>query len=129
MKTFTIKDKSINIKDIENKIEKNLNKRMKNKKYRESLKLIKDLIKSDTKKFNDLEYINKNFNINTNRIINSHRKIIGLHLIRIRNFLYEEIKRSIDPIIEKQIEFNLRLTKILNQTNERLKKLEKRKER
>lgn len=47
-----------------------------------------------------------NFDIKIPRNITSHRPIIGSTLIKIRKMLNEEIRMSLDPVIDKQIEFN-----------------------
>ena len=45
-------------------------------------------------------------NIRLPRTITSHRKIVGPALIQIRKLLYDEIRRSVDPSLERQTEIN-----------------------
>lgn len=47
--------------------------------------------------------------VRTNREISSHRPIIGPTLVKVRQVLDEETRRSIDPMIDKQTEFNKKI--------------------
>ena len=77
---------------------------MKQINVKQIMKQIKEKIEKDNG--NDYKNLDKESNIKEKRIITSHRKIMGPILVKIRNFLDDEIQRSIEPTIINQEKFN-----------------------
>ena len=64
------------------------------------------------------------YNIITQRMITSHRKIVGPLLIKIRALLDEEIQRSIYPTIQKQAIINKKMFDMIEKIEEKIKSIE-----
>lgn len=63
----------------------------------------------------DLDYVNWSWDIQNNSyLISSHRPVVGKLLVKGRNIVHGEVKRYVDPVINKQREFNESVLRILN---------------
>ncbi|MCD1296109.1 hypothetical protein CUJ83_13985 [Methanocella sp. CWC-04] len=66
----------------------------------------------------DLSILNYNKDINNyNYSITSHRKVLGPVIVKGRQMVNDEVRRYIDPIIEKQNNFNYEIIRILMAIN------------
>lgn len=75
----------------------------------------------------DLSYINSNWEIQNNSYyISSHRKLIGKPLVKGRRLVHGEVRRYVDPVIFKQIEFNGSAVRIFNEIIRRFESLSSR---
>ncbi|PIN86669.1 hypothetical protein COV19_04110 [Candidatus Woesearchaeota archaeon CG10_big_fil_rev_8_21_14_0_10_44_13] len=54
----------------------------------------------------DLRRLAEKADVRTDRLITSHRKVVGAPLVRARTFLHEEIMRAVGPMTSKQVDFN-----------------------
>ena len=54
----------------------------------------------------DLKSLVEKADVRADRLITSHRKIIGKPLVKARRFLHEELTRAMGPMTSKQIDFN-----------------------
>lgn len=102
------KIKEPNIEEIMKQIREKIAKRDKNK---INQAIIEDEI---------LQKLKNNYDIRVGRIITSHRKIVGPSLVKIRKLLHEEVIRSIEPMLNKQVEFNSKVLDLLDQLNKKI---------
>ncbi len=73
----------------------------------------------------DLERINSSWNIQNNSyLISSHKRVTGKVLVKGRELVHGEVRRYVDPMILKQIEFNKNVAKTLNHAIKRIIELE-----
>lgn len=127
--TFDIKNDDINVEEIMKKIKENIAERKSRGAYTEEDKRLIDMDSElstiDTSQLNtDYLYISKNWNIENNTYqISSHRTLVGPILIKSRQAVNNEVKRYIDPVILKQNQYNLHLSKYLNNMDDRLESL------
>jgi O-antigen chain-terminating methyltransferase len=120
MNTIEIRDEEIDVEEIMRKIREN----------------IKDRRESGTGEMNDLidepiqtaeigesntdylqqeiDYLNRYMDIHAEYSISSHRPIMGRFLIKGRQLVHEEVRRYIDLIVGKQIEFNAHVARLIN---------------
>ena len=100
----------IDFENLEAELNKRIDKRKNIEGYGnniEDIKLNKQEVKHDSFKHDDfLNSLSPYCDIKIDRNISSHRPVVGPALVKVRKFLDEEIRRSVDPVIEKQIEFN-----------------------
>jgi len=66
----------------------------------------------DSSVHEDLQFVLDNSRLSHDRIITSHRRWIGGLMAWARRVLYGEIRRSVDPMFEKQTRWNRRLAMI-----------------
>jgi len=111
----------VNVKSIMAQIKKNITMKKKLAGYNEPINFDK---KSDLE---GIEVLHGLKNIKSERDITSHRKILGKTLIKFRKVLDEEIRRTVDPSLDRQMEFNSEVIRLLSEINDRLKNLEKKK--
>lgn len=65
----------------------------------------------------DFKYINANWQIqNSSYFISSHRPVIGKPLVKMRELVHGEVRRYVDPVIFRQIEFNASTVRLLNES-------------
>ena len=125
MTIFLRRNNEIDFKKIESEIDEGLeNRKTKFKAYNDKIGdiMIKDNgINEEITKDLPSE-LDSYCDIKIPRQISSHRKIVGPGLVKIRKFLDEEIRLSLDPVIDKQIEFN---KKIIEQINSRFDEINK----
>ena len=114
-------NKNIDIEKIEADINRNIKKR------KEEIKdYSKDIELPDSDNIYSLGRMRDDCDIDVARDITSHRPIVGHSLVKIRQLLDEEIRRSVDPVIKRQIEFNRKLIDFLYAGNQnRIEVLEK----
>jgi O-antigen chain-terminating methyltransferase len=75
----------------------------------------------------DLSYINSNWEIQNNSYyISSHRKLIGKPIVKGRRLVHGEVRRYVDPVVFKQIEFNGSAVRIFNEIIRRFESLSSR---
>ncbi len=73
----------------------------------------------------DLGYINSNWDIHNNSyFISSHRPYIGKFLVKGRQLVHGEVRRYVDPMISRQVEFNGSTVRLLNQVSTQYVNLE-----
>jgi len=119
MKDFEIDSEEVNAEEIMKKIRENIQKKgidVYPKKFGEIQNdaTIEEFNSSDIIK-RDLEYINSNWNIQNNGyLISSHRPAVGKFLIKGRELVHGEVKRYVNPMMQKQILFNESTLNILN---------------
>src|SRR3989344_3616187 len=116
---------NIDFEKIESEIKDNIEeRRIKFEGYNDNiddLKISNDICnKEKPKKFSP--DLSPYWDIRISRNISSHRPIIGNTLIKARKFLDDEIRRSIDPVIDKQVEFNRRIMEEINNKLEEINK-------
>jgi len=138
MDTFEIKDDEINVEEIMRQIRENIKKRKESGVYTQEMEaLVKEPLNSvssgteqgDLK--SGIDYINSNWNVNAEYVINSHRPILGRPLVWGRKLIHSEVKRYVDIIASKQTEFNAGMVQVfkgvinkLDQLTERVNKKE-----
>lgn len=135
---FEINDEEINVEEIMQKIRENIERRKENEDLRENE--IRDSCQHQDQIMNqntnpprwadeikrDLDYINWSWDIQNNSyLISSHRPVIGKLLVKGRNIVHAEVKRYVDPVINKQREFNESVLRILNTIVKRMPEQEK----
>ena len=119
MKDFEIDSEEVNAEEIMKKIRENIQKKgidVYPKKCGEIQNdaTIEEFNSNDIIK-RDLEYINSNWNIQNNGyLISSHRPAVGKFLIKGRELVHGEVKRYVNPMMQKQILFNESTLNILN---------------
>lgn len=125
--TFEINDEKINVEEIMQKIRENIKRKKKCGDLSESDKedsyQYEDQIMDQNKNSpmwpneirRDLDYLSWNWDIENNSyLINSHRPAIGKLLVKGRTIIHGEVKRYVDPMINRQREFNESVSRILN---------------
>ncbi len=119
MDILEINSDEVNVEEIMKKIRENIQKNGIEVYPKEFCEIQNDaIIKKyyicDTIK-NDLEYINSNWNVqNNDYLISSHRPAVGKFLIKGRELVHGEVKRYVNPIMQKQTVFNESTVNILN---------------
>jgi hypothetical protein len=109
--TLEIKDEEVNVEKIMEKIRENIDKRKKEGIYKENEPEIMSEtfsaaspIKKDIPE--GLEFINYCDIFNESYTISSHRPITGKFLVEGRKMVHGEVRRYVDPVFQKQREFN-----------------------
>lgn len=76
---------------------------------------------TETNESKSLDYVKSNWDIqNVEYTISSHRPIIGRLLVWGRRLIYGEVRRYVDLIAKRQIEFNSRTADILNNLDRKI---------
>jgi O-antigen chain-terminating methyltransferase len=121
---FEIRGGEIDTDEMVERIKANIQKRKASGAYTEEdkLKIDKaDLVQDEPQDLSgDFSDLNNLWNISYNYTISSHRKIAGAVLIKGRQVVNSEVKRYVDPVIEKQKEFNLQVVHDFTSLNNRL---------
>ena len=126
MDTFEIKDEEINVEEIMGKIREDIKKRKesgvyKNESSEEVEKVFSEISCSREKNSHEPGTINSNYDIRNNSYsISSHRPMLGKFLIKGRKLVHGEVRRYVDPALQKQSELNSNLAGILNEAKERV---------
>ena len=121
MNIIEIRDEEIDVEEIMRKIRENIRKRGESGVYTEEMKDLVDepLQTPETGGLDivniqqDLDYLKRNWDTHAEYSISSHRRFIGRFLIRGRQLVHGEVRRYVDPIVGKQIEFNAHLVRII----------------
>jgi O-antigen chain-terminating methyltransferase len=122
MNTIEIGDEEIDVEEIMRKIRENIRKRRESGVYTEEMKDLIDepLQTADTGESNidhlrqELNYINRDWDTRAEYSISSHRRFIGWLLIKGRQLVHCEVRRYVDLIVGKQIEFNAHVVHFVN---------------
>lgn len=121
MDTIEIKDDEIDVEEIMRQIRKNIRKRKESGIYSKEMEaLINEPLQpppdiaGQGDLLPDLMYINSNWDVHAEYSISSHRPIIGNLLVSGRRLIHEEVKRYVDPIAGKEIEFNAHVVRCIN---------------
>lgn len=134
MNTFEINDEEVNVEEIMRMIRENIIKRKEqgtypppleeaNKQLISNQKISMGEIKGEVA--DDLAALNRNCDIQNNSyVISSHRPVVGKVLVKGREVVHGEVRRYVDPMIFKQIEFNQNASKVLTNTANRLSLIE-----
>jgi SAM-dependent methyltransferase len=123
---FEIKDGEIDVNEIMKKIKENIAVRKSHGAYtEEDMRLIDSSHVSsatDPDQLNvDCSYICDNWNIENNSYaISSHRTLVGPIFVKSRQVVNNEVRRYVDPIILKQNQYNLHLSRYLNSVDDRI---------
>lgn len=136
MDTFEIKDDEIDVKEIVRQIQENIKTRRETGVYNtkeldtlinEPLQIpsIIDDAKNSTLQHN-LDYINSNWDVNTEYTISSHRPVLGKILIKGRQLLHGEVKRYVELIVGKQTRFNTHLAAAINKFDRKIEEHDER---
>ena len=135
--TFEIKDEEIDVQKIMERIRENIKKRRQQSGYSEAQVLLEEpgfqqqisAVQHDELRKN-LHEANIGYQVQVRRPILSYRPLIGRLLVRIRRILQQEIRWTLDPIVDRQESFNAVVVRCLNamveQTETKLAELEKR---
>lgn len=122
-----INEEEVKVEEIMEKVRENIRKRKEAENFSEKSNetihedLLSDEALSDNGVQKDLDYANSNWDIRNNSyFISSHRPIMGKFLVKGRGLVNGEIRRYIDPIVWKQIEFNRTTARLLNVTGSKL---------
>ncbi|MBI2667500.1 hypothetical protein HYX17_01885 [Candidatus Woesearchaeota archaeon] len=106
---FKVNNVNINFKEIELEINKRVNEG--GKRFDDYDNDIQDF---EIEKIEVSDNLVNHCNIKIPREITSHRPVIGNTLIKIRQILDDEIRRSLDPMVNRQIEINMNIVNRLN---------------
>ena len=120
MNTIEIRDEEIDVEEIMGKIRENIKNRREsgtgemNDLIDEPLQTVeKEELVIDTLQ-QEIDYLNRYMDIHAEYSISSHRPIMGRFLIKGRQLVHEEVRRYIDLVVGKQIEFNAHVARIIN---------------
>jgi SAM-dependent methyltransferase len=130
--SIEIHDNEINVEEIMEKIRENIRRRQT---AGEHLPDPDSVIASPSSNFHaaesdnaiqrDLEYINSNWDIHNNSyFISSHRPYTGKFLVKGRQLVHGEVRRYVDPMISRQVEFNGSTVRLLNRVSTQYVNLE-----
>ncbi|MCD4678019.1 MAG: class I SAM-dependent methyltransferase [Desulfobacula sp.] len=126
MDTFEIRDDDIDVEEIMSKIKDNIKKRRENGTYNDEMDAMINTTVSSTCNYeklgigdqgdfsSDLDYLKSNCNLHAEYHISSHRRFVGLLLVRSRKLIHGEVKRYVDILSGKQTEFNARIVRLLD---------------
>ncbi|HEY3361933.1 MAG TPA: methionine biosynthesis protein MetW [Methanosarcina sp.] len=111
MDTLEIKDEEVNVEQIMEKIRENIDKRKKEGIYKENEpEIMSEMFSAASPIKRDipegLEFINCCDIFNESYTISSHRPITGKFLVKGRKMVHGEVRRYVDPVFQKQREFN-----------------------
>jgi len=129
MDTFDIQDEEIDVQEIMRKIRENIKKRKESGAYpidgwneaNDDSYKENDLFSGEYDHQDDLEKVRIYWDIkNSSYRISSHQPILGAVLRKGRELVHGEVRRYIDPIIGKQIEFNRSTARILSRFEARM---------
>lgn len=129
MDTSEIDEQEINVEEIMRRIRENI--RMRKEESICQGKKVNGLGQPEHKSTSlkdlqyDLERVNSSSNIqNNNYLISSHKRVTGKVLVKCRELVHGEVRRYVDPMVFKQIEFNKNVAKTLNHAIRRIIELE-----
>ena len=119
METIEIRDEEIDVEEIMRKIRENVEKRRES-----SSDEMKDMIDEPQQTIEkeesgidnlqqEIDYLNRYWDIHAGYSISSHRPIAGRFLIKGRQLVHGEVRRYMDLIVGKQIEFNAHLVRLI----------------
>jgi len=122
MNTIEIRDEEIDVEEIMRKIRENIKNRREGGVYTEKMRdLIDEPIQmaeigeSNTDYLQqELNYLNRDWDTHAEYSISSHRPITGPFLVKGRRLVHGEVRRYVDLIVGKQIEFNTHLVHFVN---------------
>jgi len=120
MNSIEIRDEEIDVEEIMHKIRENVEKRRES-----SSDEMKDMIDEPQQTIEkeesgidnlqqEIDYLNRYLDIHAEYSISSHRPITGRFLIKGRQLVHGEVRRYMDLIVGKQIEFNAHLVRLIN---------------
>ncbi|AKB49879.1 hypothetical protein MSBRW_0626 [Methanosarcina barkeri str. Wiesmoor] len=121
MDTFEIKDDEINVEEIMEKIRENIRERKENEdpKNTEEIEHVFSEVSSKTRSPQESGVINSDYDLrNDNYTISSHRPFLGPFLIKGRKLVHGEIRRYVDPVLQKQSQLNYNLAGVLSDAKE-----------
>ena len=109
----------IDVEEIMSRIRENIRRRKEASHLQENQKLESNDIDRDLNR--DLNFINSNWDVKNNEYhISSHRPMVGKPLVKGRELVHNEVRRYVDPVIQKQTEFNASMVRILNNSTRTL---------
>lgn len=109
IETIEIKDDEIKVEDIMFKVRDNIKKRKESSSINEPADAATGKNLQD-----DIDFINSNWNVSAEYRISSHRPVIGKLIIWGRKLFHGEVRRYVDLIEAKQIEFNTHVARCIN---------------
>ena len=129
--TFEIKDEEIDVQKIMERIRDNIKRRKQQGGYSEVRALLQEprfqqrvsSAPSDELR-RHLHEANIGYQVQVRRPILSYRRIVGRLLVRIRMVLQQEIRWTLDPIVDRQEYFNARVVQVLNALTDSVGKLQ-----
>jgi len=127
---FEIKDEEINVEEIMERIRENIRKRKQRGDYSEVQRLLQEPgfqpqvsgIESGGL-MESLREANMAWQVQVRRPILSHRRFVRPLVIKIRKILQQEIRWTVDPIVDKQEHFNALIVRVLNALAESIESL------
>jgi len=133
MSTFEIRDEEIDVEKIMEQIRENIKKRKQQTSYSEAQTLLQEPefkpqesgLESDELRAS-LRAAKKAYQVQIRRPILSYRRFVSGIVVRIRRILQQEIRWTIDPIVDRQDYFNASLVRILNALVESVESLQRR---
>ncbi len=123
MDTIEIKDDEINVEEIMRQIRENIKKRKQSGAYTQEMEaLINEPLQAPCETVSagqddlqqNLDYINSNWDVHAEYNISSHRPLLGRFLVWGRQLMHGEVRRYVDIIVGKQVEFNAHVVRVLN---------------
>ena len=125
MNTFQIDNEEINVEEIMKTIRENIKKRKEQGTYPPDIDTAIPQLSNQRLTINEtgeeIENLNINCDIQNNSyVISSHRHIVGTGLVKGRQLVHGEVRRYVDPIVFKQINFNQSVARILNNAEHKL---------
>lgn len=109
MDTSEKKDDYVKVEDIMFQIRENIKKRKDDSSFNEPTDAATGKNLQD-----DIDFINSNWNVSAEYRISSHRPVIGRLIIWGRKLFHGEVRRYVDLIEAKQIEFNTHVARCIN---------------
>lgn len=115
---FEIRDEEINVEKIMEKIRENIKKRKEDGDYKENeLEIMSSTFSAVSSLKVDvpegLEFIRSCDICNEGYTISSHRPVFGKFLVQGRKMVHGEIRRYVDPMFQKQRDFNFNVAQVL----------------
>jgi len=132
MSTFEIRDEEIDVEKIMERIRKNIKKRRQQKGYYEAQRLLQEPgfkpqesgLESDELRAS-LWPAKMAYQVQVRRPILSYRRFVSGLVVRIRRILQQEIRWTVDPIVDRQEYFNRLIVRSLNVLVESVERLQK----
>jgi len=119
--TFEIKDDEINVEEIMEKIRENIRERKESEdpKSAEEIEQVFSEVSTRARSHQEPGIINLDYDIrNDNYSISSHRPLLGTFLIKGRKLVHGEVRRYVDPVLQKQSQLNYNLAGVLSDAKE-----------
>jgi O-antigen chain-terminating methyltransferase len=120
MNTIEIRDEEIDVEEIMRKIRENIKNRRESGTVEMNDLIDEPLQTADTGESNidhlrqERNYINRDWDTRAEYSISSHRRFIGWLLIKGRLLVHGEVRRYVDLLVGKQIDFNVHLVHFVN---------------